>query len=44
MLPVDRLITGEASLEDLPAVLEAQARGTDGLKMAILPWGGPPGR
>jgi L-iditol 2-dehydrogenase len=32
------LITDEASLEDLPAVLAAQARGGDGLKTAIRPW------
>ena len=34
----DRFITAEASLEDLPAVLAALARGGDGVKTAILPW------
>lgn len=32
------LITGEASLEDLPEVLACLARGGDGLKTAIRPW------
>lgn len=32
-------ITSEAPLEHLPAVLERLARGGDGLKTAILPWG-----
>ena len=35
----DRFITREASLEELPAVLLALARGGDGVKTAILPWG-----
>jgi L-iditol 2-dehydrogenase len=32
-------ITSEAPLEGLPAVLGHLARGGDGLKTAILPWG-----
>ncbi len=32
-------ITGEAPLEELPAVLERMARGGDDLKTAILTWG-----
>ncbi len=32
-------ITGEARLEELPAVLERMARGSDELKTAILTWG-----
>ena len=35
----DRFITSEASLEDLPSVLQGLARGGDGVKTAILPWG-----
>ena len=35
----DRFITREASLEELPAVLLGLARGDDGVKTAILPWG-----
>jgi L-iditol 2-dehydrogenase len=33
------LITGEASLEELPLILASLARGGDGVKTAILPWG-----
>jgi L-iditol 2-dehydrogenase len=32
-------ITGDASLEEVPAVLRHLAGGGDGLKTAILPWG-----
>jgi L-iditol 2-dehydrogenase len=32
-------ITGEAPLQDLPAVLDRMSRGGDGLKTAILTWG-----
>lgn len=35
----EAFITGDASLEDVPAVLRHLAGGGDGLKTAILPWG-----
>jgi L-iditol 2-dehydrogenase len=35
----DQFITSEASLEELPAVLASLARGSHGIKTAILPWG-----
>jgi L-iditol 2-dehydrogenase len=39
LVDADRFITGEASLEELPSVLARLARGGDGVKTAILPWG-----
>jgi L-iditol 2-dehydrogenase len=38
-LDPNALITAEASLDELPAVLAHLAHGGDGLKTAILPWG-----
>jgi len=38
-IPVDDFVTGEAPLADVPRVLRERARGGDGLKTAILPWG-----
>jgi L-iditol 2-dehydrogenase len=35
----EAFITGEAPLDDLPAVLARLARGGDGLKTAVLTWG-----
>ena len=35
----DRFITAEATLEDLPGILAGLARGGEGVKTAILPWG-----